>query len=130
MKAEPTKLELRVLRAMWQTGERATVRDVIAAWDGAEKPGYTTVLKTLQIMEVKEMVRHERHGRAYRYIPAVPREEFARTKVAELLRGLFGGDRLTFANALVDELDLSTEEIRSLKRILSAKEKEKQDGSR
>jgi predicted transcriptional regulator len=130
MKAEPTRLESRVLRAMWQTGERATVHDIISRWDGPEEPGYTTVLKTLQIMEVKGMVRHERLGRAYQYIPLLPREEFARGKVAEILHGLFGGDRLTFANALVDQLDLSSEEIRSLRRILSAKEKEKRDGHR
>jgi predicted transcriptional regulator len=48
------------------SGTVAEVRDELV-----HSAGYTGVLKLLQILELKGMVRHEQEGRAYRYFPLV-----------------------------------------------------------
>lgn len=61
-----TERELDIMSVLWKEGSGtvAEVKDELD--DGA---GYTTVLKMLQILEGKGMVRHKREGRAYRYSP-------------------------------------------------------------
>ena len=55
-KRAPTNAELEVLRVLWQRGA-STVRDVHESLDHARPVGYATVLKLLQIMVEKRLVR-------------------------------------------------------------------------
>src|SRR2546422_8924856 len=55
-KRAPTNAELEILRVLWQRGP-STVRDVHESLDDARPVGYTTVLKLLQIMVEKRLVR-------------------------------------------------------------------------
>ena len=59
--------ELEVMSILWRLGS-ATVAEVREALD--EELAYTSVLSALQTLEEKGYVRHEPHGRAYRYLPA------------------------------------------------------------
>lgn len=83
------------------------MRQALDGWPQPNVPGYTTVLKTLQIMEAKGLVRHERVGRAYVYRPSLRRDEHVRDRLRELLQGLMGKDRVELVSALVDEANLS-----------------------
>ena len=51
----PTKAELAILRVLWTEGP-LSVRDVQAILDRSKPTGYTTVLKTMQIMADKGLV--------------------------------------------------------------------------
>lgn len=121
--ARPTELELKVLRRLWGLGGTATVREVLAGWGGNSRPAYTTVLKVFQIMEGKGFVTHDRSGRRYRYRARLKREAFSRGRLREAMAGLFPADRLMLVDSLVQELDLSPEEIRKLRRMLSRRER-------
>jgi len=55
-KRAPTNAELEILRVLWQRGP-STVRDVHESLDDARPVGFTTVLKLLQIMVEKRLVR-------------------------------------------------------------------------
>jgi BlaI family transcriptional regulator, penicillinase repressor len=124
MKKRPTALEQKVLHRLWDLGDTATVSEVIDGWRDGESPGYTTVLKVLQNMEEKGLVSHQRSGRAYRYTAQLGRDELSRSRIQELLHGFFKGDSMKLVNALVDEVDLSREEIKELRRLLADKAKE------
>src|SRR5213080_1481454 len=62
----PTDAELGILRVLWQRGA-STVREVQESLNEARPTGYTTVLKTLQIMTEKGLVRRDEEQRAHVY---------------------------------------------------------------
>jgi BlaI family penicillinase repressor len=120
MKRGASELERQVLRRLWDL-DGGTVHEVLAGWGEGPTPGYTTVLKVLQILETKGMVGHEKAGRSYRYRALIARHEASRGRFRELLNGFFGGDRLGLVNSLIDEMDLSPGEITDLRRKLAAR---------
>src|SRR5256885_1193592 len=60
----PTNAELEILRVLWARGP-CTVRAVRESFDRAEPIGYTTVLKLLQIMTEKGLVRRDESLRSH-----------------------------------------------------------------
>ena len=120
MKRGASELERQVLRRLWDLGG-ATVHEVLAGWHEGPTPGYTTVLKVLQILETKGRVAHEKAGRSYRYRALLERAEASKGRFRELLHGFFGGDRLSLVNSLIDEMDLSAREIADLRRKLAVR---------
>jgi len=50
----PTKLELTILRSLWD-GDPGSVRDIQARLSDTKETGYTTVLKMLQIRPAAEV---------------------------------------------------------------------------
>ena len=46
-----TELELLILQQIWEQGNEATVNLILGNWPKTKRPGYTTILKTLQKME-------------------------------------------------------------------------------
>ena len=52
---KPTDAELAILRVLWQRGD-STVRDVWEELNPRQHTGYTTVLKTMQIMAEKGLL--------------------------------------------------------------------------
>lgn len=118
-----TDYELRVLSHIWDLGGRAQVNEILGAWtlgdDEERKPGYTTVLKTLQKLEAKGIVSHAPGpGRAYVYVVLISRREGSKDRLRQLVQTVFGGDRLEFAHAFFDEVGLTETEVTELKEIL------------
>jgi predicted transcriptional regulator len=62
----PTKLELTILRVLWERGPRS-VREIQAILNESKPTGYTTVLKMLQIMTDKGLVERDESVRPQRY---------------------------------------------------------------
>ena len=69
----PTDAELEILTILWSRGP-STVRDVHETIARRKPTQYTTVLKTLQIMAEKGLVRRDEKQRAHIYQAARPRE--------------------------------------------------------
>ena len=93
-----TGRELDIMSVLWREGSGtvAEVKDELA-----DDAGYTTVLKMLQILEEKGMVRHEREGRAYRYHPIVAQDEAGSHALRRIVDKIFQGSaRLAMAKLL------------------------------
>ncbi|HEY4644716.1 MAG TPA: BlaI/MecI/CopY family transcriptional regulator [Steroidobacteraceae bacterium] len=89
----PTNAELNILRALWRLGP-STVRHVHEELSQDDRNlGYTTVLKFLQIMLDKGLVKREDSQRAHVYRPAVSREQTQRQLTRQLIDGAFDGSR-------------------------------------
>jgi len=123
-----TDLEQRVMKVVWMRGGKATVNEVLQDWEEPEKPGYTTVLKVLQILEDKGAVRHRRSGKAYTYIAKVSREQSLRHTLGKVVSDFFGGDRLALASNLISDTDISRDELEAIKKVIADKEQEMKDG--
>jgi len=116
--AAPTDAELAILRVLWDRSPRS-VREVHEAI-AADKPvGYTTVLKTMQIMFDKGLVKRDERQKAHLYRPALPAPRMQKRLVDDLVERAFGGaaDQLVM-HALAGR-KASPEEIAQLRRLLS-----------
>jgi predicted transcriptional regulator len=86
----PTPAELEILRSLWQLGP-STVREVQERLELERPTGYTTVLKLMQIMTDKGLVRRDESARAHVYAAAIPEEATQKQLVRDLVDRAFGG---------------------------------------
>ena len=121
-----TELELKVLQQIWEQGSSVTVTGIVEKWPDEKKPGYTTILKTLQKMEQKGIVGHRRSGRKYEYFSLVSKEKITQRRLESIIDRIFSSDRLSFAEYFVGSSDFSAEELEKLKGLIARKEKEEQ----
>lgn len=71
------ELEAAVMRQLWERGEAATVRDVLAALAGSRTLAYTTVMTVMDNLHRKGQLSREMSGRAWLYRPVRSRAEHA-----------------------------------------------------
>jgi predicted transcriptional regulator len=113
---KPTEAELDILRALWARGA-ATVRDLHEALS-ARGTGYTTVLKTLQIMTEKGLVEREEAGKAHIYRPAMREEDMQTQLLKELSDKLFAGSPAMLAMHALSLQPASDEELQQIKALI------------
>lgn len=87
---KPTDSELAILRVLWRLGP-ATVRAVHAELSEIQETGYTTVLKLLQIMTEKGLVKRDERERSHIYRPTFSEQQVQRQLIGHLLDRAFGG---------------------------------------
>ena len=88
IRRKPTDSELAILRVLWTRGP-STVRDITATMGRAR--GYTTILKFLQIMIDKQLVRRNESKQAHVYRAAVSETQTQRQLIRDLLARAFDG---------------------------------------
>jgi predicted transcriptional regulator len=116
-----TDHELRLMEVLWQRG-RASVADVVESL--APPPlAYSTVLTTLRTLEQKGYIDHEEDGRAYVYQPLVARDEAAKSATRHLLDRFFGSSPGALAVSLLDETQLTDDDVVKIQRLLARNRK-------
>jgi predicted transcriptional regulator len=86
----PTDAELEILRAIWGLGP-CTVREVFAELNAKRETGYTTVLKLMQIMTDKGLLRRDESVRPQVYEPVRSQHQTQRQLIGDLLDRAFSG---------------------------------------
>jgi predicted transcriptional regulator len=86
----PTQAETAILQVLWQRGP-STVRDVFEVLKAERSTGYTTVLKLLQIMHEKGLVRRDASRRSHCYEAVASQRHTQQQLVKDLLERAFGG---------------------------------------
>lgn len=118
----PTEGELAILRVLWRRGP-STVREVQEHL--AEAPGYTTVLKLLQIMHEKELVTRDASRRAHVYAAAVEEAATQRRLVRDLRDRAFGGSARQLVLRALDADAVSHDELAEIRTLLDRLEQER-----
>jgi BlaI family transcriptional regulator, penicillinase repressor len=114
---KPTASELDILHVLWDRGP-STVRDVHAALSEKRDLGYTTVLKLMQIMTVKGLVRRNEEQRAHVYEACLPAEKTKRQLAADTLERVFEGSASQLMLHALAGHRSSKQEIAELRRLL------------
>ena len=109
----PSTFELAILRALWRRGP-ATVREVHEALLPERQLGYTTVLKTMQIMVEKGLLNRDESRRSHVYTPVEQEEQTLTNLVRGLLARAFGGSSRKLVLAALQEAPLTPEEEATL----------------
>jgi len=120
----PSDRELEALKILWER-EELTVRDLADAINASaaspkDELAYTTVLSLLQVMEQKGFVTHRREGKAYVYLPKVPRQSTIRRLASTFLEKVFDGAVDEYLVHALESKRLSAAELDQLDAMLSA----------
>jgi predicted transcriptional regulator len=117
----PTDAELEILSVLWELGP-STVRDVHMELERRREIGYTTVLKLMQIMAAKGLVKRDETDRAHVYQARVAREQTQRQLVNHLLDRAFGGSATKLLMQALAGRRASTGEIAEMRQMLAEAE--------
>ncbi|WP_116453454.1 BlaI/MecI/CopY family transcriptional regulator [Blastococcus litoris] len=96
-------LEAAIMRELWERGEPATVRDVLAALSASRQLAYTTVMTVMDNLHRKGQLTREMSGRAWLYRPVRTRAEHAAALLQDVLAE--SGDRQEVLMHFVADLD-------------------------
>jgi predicted transcriptional regulator len=118
----PTDAELEILKVLWRRGP-CTVREVFDSLSESKQTGYTTVLKFMQIMAEKGLVRRDESERAHRYEAALAEEETQRQLVGDLLRRAFDGSAKRLVMQALSAERASADELEEIRRLLDRLER-------
>jgi BlaI family transcriptional regulator, penicillinase repressor len=113
----PTDAELEILAALWSLGP-ATVRQVYERISGQRPAQYSTILKFMQIMAEKGLVRRDERERAHVYRPARSREWTQRQLAGDLLERAFGGSAKALLIGALSARKASKQELEEIKKLL------------
>jgi BlaI family penicillinase repressor len=110
-----TSRELDVMSVLWResSGTVAEVKERLS-----DELAYTTVLWVLQTLEEKGFIRHEREGRAHRYIPLVGPEAAGASALDRIVDKVFHGSAEMLLAQLVSERELPPEELQRMRDLL------------
>ncbi|MGH9480831.1 MAG: BlaI/MecI/CopY family transcriptional regulator [Terriglobales bacterium] len=115
-----TRLELRILDALWTQG-RASIREILEAFP-EPRPAYTTIQTTVYRLEAKQVVRRVRKiGNAHIFQPLLPREA-ARRRFLEELLSWFGGRALPMMAQLAEAGKLTRADLRELEKTMARRQ--------
>ncbi len=115
-----TPQELEIMKLVWSRGH-ATVRDVYEALLAQRKVAYTTVMTMMNVLEKKGHLRKKAGGRSFDYRPTRPERQVVRSMVREFVERVFGGSAGPLLAHLVEDEQLSVEELDALARRIKEK---------
>src|SRR5215469_15315142 len=117
---KPTEVELELLRVLWDKGS-ATVREMYEVVSQQRALGYTSVLKTLQIMTEKGLVERTEAGKAHIYRAVASQEETQNQLLRDLSERLFSGSAAQLAMHALAMEPASEEELDEIRNLIEQK---------
>jgi predicted transcriptional regulator len=120
----PTDSELEILTVLWSIGP-ATVRQVYDVISRRRAVQYSTVLKFMQIMDDKGLVRRDQKQRAHIYKAARSRERTQQQLAGDLLERAFSGSAKALLLGALSARKTTKEELNEMRRLLDEHHKGK-----
>ncbi len=122
MQNKPTKSELNILNVLWEL-DQATVREVHDILNERKPTAYTTVLKMLQIMTEKNLVKRDSSSKAHIYKAKQPKEQTQKNLVSDLIEKAFRGSALKLVQHVLETKPTSAKELKEIRKLIEEAEK-------
>ena len=122
---KPTEVELEILTSLWSKGE-ATVRELFEDVSQRRALGYTSVLKTLQIMTEKGLVQRTEAGKAHIYRATASQEDTQSQFLRDLTERLFSGSAAQLAMHALTLQPASSNELQEIRKLIERKRDKKE----
>jgi predicted transcriptional regulator len=113
----PTNAELEILTVLWSIGP-ATVREVYNVISRRRPAQYSTILKFMQIMADKGLVRRDEKQRAHVYEAARPREWTQQQLAGDLMARAFSGSAKALLVGALSARKATKAELAELRKLL------------
>ena len=114
---KPTAAELQILHVLWRRGP-STVNQVQPELLHGDRVAYTIVLKLLQIMFDKGLVRRDESTRPHVFRAAIAAAQVKRRFVSDLADQVFEGSAMSLAMQALSATRATPEELRKLRELL------------
>ena len=123
----PTDTELSILRVLWRHG-RGSVREIFKRFneDQGAEAGYTTILKMLQIMTEKGLVRRDDSDRTHIYQSRLTEEQTQRQLVRDLVDRAFGGSASKLVLQALSTRRATPEELGEIRKLIESNREERE----
>ena len=109
-----------VMQVFWsQPGQ--TADEVVAALAGKVEWNARTIRTLINRLLRKRALTYKQEGRKYRYWPGVDRERCVHQERRSFVQRVYGGTVTPMLAALIEDAELSPEEIEELKHMLDQK---------
>ncbi|MFH1718184.1 MAG: BlaI/MecI/CopY family transcriptional regulator [Planctomycetota bacterium] len=118
------ELQRAVIEVVWELGE-ATVRQVWKRLCRKKELAYTTVLTAMQRLEKAGWLKHRAEGKKHVYLPTRTRAQAGAGSVRKFVQRMFNGSALLLFRQLVEEGELSDQELRELQLLINGKRRKK-----
>ena len=118
----PTKAELRILRVLWKQGP-LSVRDIHNILNASKPGGYTSVLKTMQIMLGKGLVDRDESQRPQIYRARYSEERTQKELLTDLVQRVYNGSIKAMVVHALGTRKPSAEDLETLERLLDRYER-------
>ena len=116
-------VQLRIMRVLWEEGE-ATARRITDVLSGSSPIAHSTVQTLLRKLEVKGAVTHEARDRAFVFRATVAESEVTRSAAQDLLARVFQGSVSGLVAHLLENEEISPDEMRRLRALVDERSKE------
>ena len=114
----PTKLELTILRVLWDAGPRS-VREIQTILNESKPTGYTTVLKMLQIITEKGLVARDETVRPQIYRPQYSQDRTQRQLLRDFIQRAYGGSVKALVMHALATRKSSPEDLDAIEKLLN-----------
>jgi predicted transcriptional regulator len=111
-----TEAELELMTVIWNLPQ-CTVRDVLDALPG-KKPAYTSVATIMKILEAKGVLKSEKGEKTHSYKTLLSRDEYEKRALTHVAQKVFAGNPSSMVMRLLNEADLSEEELKAIRKVL------------
>lgn len=112
-----TEVELELMNAVWDHGA-CTVKDVQKAVSKNRELAYTSVATMMKILEEKGALASDKGERVIVYKPLLSREAYGDASLKHLASNVFQGNSTSMVMRLLDDSQLSREELHTIRRML------------
>lgn len=119
----PTKAELDILRVLWRDGP-LSVRDVQTTLSESRDTGYTTVLKTMQIMTEKKLVERDDSVRPQLYRARYSQDRTQKQMLTDLIQRAYGGSVKALVLHAIGTRRPAATDLQAIERLLDKLEGE------
>lgn len=106
-----------IMRVFWDRGE-ATTSEIHRAIQLERKLAPTTVATVIQRLAKQGVLTYRVDGRQYVYRPLISESEAQTSMVADLVERVFMGNSGALVSHLIEESDISDDELETLRTIL------------
>jgi BlaI family penicillinase repressor len=120
----PTKAELAILRVLWTEGP-LSVRAVQNILNESKETGYTSVLKTMQIMTDKGLVERDDRQRPQIYRARYSEDRTQKQLLTDLIQRVYGGSVKALVMHAVGTRKPSDADLDAIEKLLDRYEGEK-----
>lgn len=118
---QPTDFEIEILQELWGKGPQ-TVRQVYETLSARRSLVYTSVLKAMQLMHEKGLVRRDESERSHVYEAAVDEQETKLGIVSNIIEQVFGGSAAGLAMHALNAKPSSSDDIQKIQEMLDSLE--------
>ncbi len=119
---KPSASDLEILAVLWEK-DAATVKEVHEVINERKPTGYTTVLKTMQIMREKNLVERDDTNKAHVFRAVEAQSETQKSMVADLIEKVFRGSALKLVQHVLEAKPASADELKKIRNMIKKAEK-------